>query len=305
MITDLHRKYRPNSFDKVLGQDATISSIRHLFDINKVPHSFLFISGSGVGKTTISRIIAQNLDAELVEIDAATHTGIDDMKEIADTVSTKSWLGAGKYFVIIDECHQLSKSSWNSWLKLVEEPPEHLYFSFCTTEPDKVPETIKTRCHVYTLKYIDDESLYALAEYVCEEEHIDLPKNSIHIIIKESNGSARRLLNLISQIRGCKTIEELKDMLGSAVDKVEVIDLCRLIVNERTSARDLLRALKVLKNTNPESIRIQICNYLNACILSGKDTRYFLNLLANFTHPYTQQTGFSELVVDIFASKGL
>lgn len=305
MITDLHRKYRPDTFDKVLGQESTTSSIKHLFEINKVPHAFLFISNSGLGKTTISRIIANTLKAELVEIDAATHTGIDDMKEIANAVSTKSWTGNGRYFVIIDECHQLSKSSWNSWLKLVEEPPEHLYFSFCTTEPDKVPNTIKTRCHVYTLKDIDEDNLYAIAEYVCEEEEIDLVKDSIHLIVKESDGSARKLLNLISQVRGCKTIEEIKDMLGSAIDKPEVANLCRFIVGDKKNTKDLIKILQSLKNTNPESIRIQICNYLNACILKGSNTIYFLDLLELFIHPYTQQTGFSELIIDSFASTKL
>jgi len=129
---DFHIKYRPASLDEVLGQDAVVKSLETLFKKKDMPHAFLFTGGSGCGKTTLAMIVADQVGcegAQIEEIDAATHTGIDDWREIAKQLQYAGFGNNSRKFVIVDECHQLSKSSWNSLLKIIEEPPAHVFFA--------------------------------------------------------------------------------------------------------------------------------------------------------------------------------
>ena len=144
----LHIKWRPQKLNDVISHAFVVSSLKALLKEKECPHSFLFTGPSGVGKTTLARIVASYLEAAVLEIDAATNTGIDAMRAVQDMARYKA-IDNEKRVVIIDECHALSKQTWQSLLKIVEEPPAHLYWAFCTTEPDKVPATIKTRCVQY------------------------------------------------------------------------------------------------------------------------------------------------------------
>jgi len=299
---ELDKLYRPKTLDQVIGQDLIVDSIKNLFQKNSVPHVFLFTGGSGVGKTSIARIIAHDLDcAEVYEVDASTFTGVDDMRDTAENLKFTSFIGNGRKFLILDECHMLSKSAWNSWLKMIEEPPEHVYICFCTTELSKVPTTIQTRCHRYTLKEISTDLLSAFVEMVSENEKIELPKGTFDLLAKESYGSARQVLVFLSQIRNCKTVEEVAEIIGSAENNTQVVELCRLIINRGTLSK-ALSTLKKLKDTNPYSIKIQIMNYLVGCVLNSKndkDIERFLALLEVFDRQVDNQTGFAILVLCI------
>lgn len=294
--------YRPKTLDQVIGQDIVIDSIKKLFQKNSVPHVFLFTGNSGVGKTTVTRILANDLDcAEVYEVDASTFTGVDDMRTTAENLKFASFIGNGRKFLILDECHMLSKSAWNSWLKMIEEPPEHVYICFCTTELSKVPTTIQTRCHKYLLKDISTDLLSAFVETIAENEKIELPKGTFDLLAKESYGSARQVLVFLSQVRNCKTLEEVADIIGSAETNTQVIELCRLIVS-RNTLKKALSVLGKLKDVNPYSIKIQIMNYLVGCVLNSKndnDTERFLALLEVFDRQVDNQTGFAILVLCI------
>jgi len=287
---NLDKKYRPQKLSQVIGQDAIIKSINNLSkDISKFPHSFLFVGNSGTGKTTLARILASMLkvnDSEILEVDAATYTGADEMKAVAETLVHKSMFGNGRKFLILDECQMLSKAAWNSWLKIIEEPPEHLYIALCTTEAAKVPITIKTRCHVYKLNDISYNDLIDLICFVKDEEVLILPDGSEDLIATESNGSARQALVYLSQVASVSTIEEARDLIKSGLKSDATIQLCRMLVNtnnnDLTGLMKAVMLLKTMKDLNMYSLWKTIREYITSCVLSSKTERdlvFFLNLL--------------------------
>ena len=182
MITETYiTKYRPISLDEVIGHKNVIISLQELFK-NKatLPHGFIFVSDPGCGKTSFSRIIGNKLDCidtNIIEVDAGIVTGVDAMREL---ISNLRYGGLGlnsNKLVILDEVHKLSSSAWDALLKTLEEPPPHVYFCLCTTDGKKVPETIKTRCHVYNLKPVDSNEIYNLLKLVKEIQNLVIPND--------------------------------------------------------------------------------------------------------------------------------
>ncbi len=130
----LINKYRPETWDEVVGHDEVLTALQRALSQDTRPHSFLLSGPPGLGKTTLARIIAGDLHCEIVEISGATHSGVDNMREIVELGSHMSLSGAGRRMFILDECQRISKGGWDALLKITEEPPEHLFFALCTTE---------------------------------------------------------------------------------------------------------------------------------------------------------------------------
>lgn len=266
------------------------------------PHAILLSGDNGIGKTTIARIIANELKAEVIEVDGSTFGRAEIMRDLAETVKYPP-LGIYKTrMLIIDECHGLSKVAFDSWLKLVEEPPPYLYFAFCTTEEDKVVKGIKQRCQHFKLKPVATEEIEALVMFVSEEEGIKLPKGAETLIAKESQGSPRQALVFLSQVRNCETLEQVADILHSAYEQANIWEICKLIVTKR----DMMRLFKMifdLKDTSIYSLKILIVNYILGCIKKAKsetELNRFLAMLAHLSEVSTDpQFGFSELLVAI------
>ena len=150
----LHLKYRPTNLDEVIGQNAVVQSLKQQLTGQSTPHAFLFLGPSGVGKTSIARILAGMMkcdDANILEIDAATHSGVENMRSVTQMAQYRGIGESPNKFIIVDEVHALSKATFQSLLLSIEEPPPHVYWALCTTEPDKIPTTIKTRCAAYDL----------------------------------------------------------------------------------------------------------------------------------------------------------
>jgi DNA polymerase III subunit gamma/tau len=212
--TSLLTKYRPASFDKVLGNTATVRSLERAIK-NKWGHAFLFTGRSGIGKTTLAYITAAALGcqpADRVEVDAAANSGVDDMRSVSGGLIYYP-LGGGVKAIIIDECHMLSSSAWNSLLKIIEQPPEFAYWLLCTTQRTKIPDTIRSRCLHYDLKPVDCLSLVGLVNTVAERQHIKLPDGIARLCAKKAEGSARQALANLGICADAKSYAEAAEVL--------------------------------------------------------------------------------------------
>jgi len=295
----LHLKYRPTTLEEVIGQ-AHVKNIPDL--LKQGMHSFLFFGNSGTGKTTLSRILGNILDiTDVMEIDSATYTGVEDMRELADNLRYKSLRGNGKKLLILDECHMLSKSSWNSLLKLLEEPPPHSYLALCTTEIGKVPSTIQTRCAKYQLNDLASEELKVLVDTVSKKEDIELSDEIKNTIVEFSLGSARQALVLLAQCRDVETVDEFIAVCRQSEGTLDAIDLCRALIKGK-GIEVISSILKDMKGKNMFAVKMSISNYLTGCILranSKNEALKFLSLLECFDRPI-EQHDFSALVLSVY-----
>jgi DNA polymerase-3 subunit gamma/tau len=257
----LSLKYRPQSFDEVIGQDVTVQIIKNAIKMDRIPNAYLLTGIRGVGKTTTARIIAkaincknlENLEKkcdgfchceaitnsnhiDVLEMDAASKTGIDDIRELID--SAKYYPTSAKYKVfIIDEVHMLSKQAFNGLLKTLEEPPPHLKFILATTEVKKIPLTIISRCQRFDLRRIKLEEMLSFLKRIFEKEKAKINDKALMLIAKASEGSVRDALSILDQaistfnVLGEEITEvSVRTMLGIA-DRSRIIDLVRLIID--------------------------------------------------------------------------
>lgn len=286
----LHVKYRPTTFDHLIGQDAAVASIEEALKKATRPHAFLLTGPSGCGKTTIARIIARELQAsDVVEVDAASNSGVEAMREI---VAASRYQGFGKTpnkAIIIDECHALSKSAWQAMLKPIEEPPAHVFFFLCTTEAGKVPETIRTRCHSYDLKPYRYDDLMDLLERVDAAEKLNTPDSILKLVGRACDGSPRKALVMLSMVQSCRDADEAARLLESPLEDVEIIELCRKLLKGSLSFIDVTATLKRMPEMPAESVRIVLVNYFAGCVMNArteKEAARMLDILAAFSKPF-------------------
>jgi DNA polymerase-3 subunit gamma/tau len=219
----LARKYRPQSFSDVIGQDTVVRTLQNAIEGKRIHHAYLFAGVRGVGKTTAARILAkalncvkgpttepcnecvicreitEGIDMDVREIDAATYTGVDNIRELRDVTQFQPARDRNRIF-IIDEAHMLSTGAWNALLKLLEEPPPHVVFMFATTEINKVPQTIISRVQREMLRKITLDELIARVRKICESEGIEADRGAIEIIARRGEGSVRDSLSLLDQV---------------------------------------------------------------------------------------------------------
>jgi len=257
----LSLKYRPQSFDEVIGQDVMVQIIKNAIKMDRIPNAYLLTGIRGVGKTTTARIIAkaincknsENLEKkcqgfchceaitnsnhiDVLEMDAASKTGIDDIRELID--SAKYYPTSAKYKVfIIDEVHMLSKQAFNGLLKTLEEPPPHLKFILATTEVKKIPLTIISRCQRFDLRRIKLEEMVSFLKKISEKEKAKINEKALLLIAKASEGSVRDALSILDQAISTFNVlgEEITEisvriMLGIA-DRSRIIDIVRLVID--------------------------------------------------------------------------
>ena len=303
-MSTLHTKYRPETFKEVVGHTEAAKSIERVLHEGK-SQVFLFTGPSGCGKTTLARIIANTVGCEphnLIEIDAATNNGIDDMRKVTEGLLYAALGKNPAKVIILDEAHGLSKQAWQSLLKSIEEPPKNVYWCICTTEGDKIPETIRTRCVCYDLKPIATDEIHKLLQEVAESEKMVASDDVLFLIAEKAQGSPRRALTLLSQAGHCKTRKEAVSLLkNSTADEGEAIDLCRLLV-KGASWSEVMEKVNAMKDQNPEGIRIVITHYLTTCILGTKDPSKagpLIQMLDCFIQPYPHTTNVGPLLVSL------
>lgn len=304
---DLHLTYRPASLDEVIGQDAIVKSIRGLIEDEGLPHSFLFHGPSGVGKTTMARIIAKEVGCSknnIMEFDAASHSGVDAVRELTSGLRYAGIGNSPNKIYIIDECHSLSKQAWQVLLKPIEEPMGHVYFVLCTTELSKVPKTIQTRCHSYGFKDASYDNLIDLLESINDEEDFGIEDDLVQYIAKQSEGSYRQAIVNLSACRNATDKKEAAGILSTVADNKEVIDLCRLLIGGRSS---FVEAVKIASSISkdggvqPESVRIIVLNYMAAVLMKNpnKDAEGVLSIMDSFSTPYDKSEKMAPLLLSL------
>jgi len=198
----LYRKYRPKSFSEVLGQDHIVSVLESSIETNKVSHAYLFVGSRGIGKTSVARIFAKEIgvsENDLYEIDAASNRGIEDIRNLRDGARVLPFDSKYKVY-IIDEVHMLSKDAWGALLKTLEEPPKHVIFILATTEVHKVPETIISRCQVFTFRKASDLISKNMLLDVAKKEGFELDSGGAELLAILGDGSFRDALGMLQKI---------------------------------------------------------------------------------------------------------
>src|SRR5258708_5612725 len=198
----LYRKYRPKSFNEVLGQDHIVSVLESSIKERKVSHAYLFVGSRGTGKTSVARIFAKDIgvsENDLYEIDAASNRGIEDIRQLRDGVRVLPFDSKYKIY-IIDEVHMLSKDAWGALLKTLEEPPQHVIFILATTELQKVPDTIISRCQVFNFRKPSNSILKSTLINVAKKEGYDLDKSGAELLAILGDGSFRDALGVLQKV---------------------------------------------------------------------------------------------------------
>jgi DNA polymerase-3 subunit gamma/tau len=262
-VTALYRKYRPQGFDEVVGQDAVVRTLRNAIEHGQVRQAYLFAGPRGTGKTSMARILAKSLNCasasgptttpdttchvcvaiangtslDVVEMDAASQRGIDDIREIRERVVLQPVEGRHKVY-ILDEAHQLTDAAWNALLKLIEEPPPHLLFVFCTTDVSKVIPTVRSRCQTFVFQRPRLSELVTLLRRVAEGEGIQAPDAALSLIARSARGSFRDAVSTLDQLaaatNGTVDAQSVLQLVG-AVEEETLLRLCDMVVDRDTA----------------------------------------------------------------------
>ena len=275
----LARKWRPKSFEALVGQDNTVQALSNALDNDRLHHAYLFSGTRGVGKTTLARILAKSLNCEqsvsskpcqkcstcididkgrfidLIEVDAATNTKVESMRDLLENSQYAPTSGRFKVY-IIDEVHMLSKSAFNSMLKTLEEPPSHVKFILATTDPKKIPITVISRCLQFNLKQMTTESISSYLKNILKEEKINAENEALDIISKAAHGSMRDALSILDQAIAYSGIEisteKIISMLGT-IDDVFLVSILNALAEDNGA-----KVMKLSKEMNQKSISFDL-----------------------------------------------
>lgn len=215
-MESLNLKYRPHEFKDVNGQTTLVKILERQVETNSFKNCIILSGPSGCGKTTLARIFANKINKGLgqpIEIDGASNNGVDNVRQIIDSAQERSLDSEYKIY-IIDECHMITTQAWNAMLKLVEEPPKYTLFFFCTTDPQKIPQTIVNRCQVFTLSRVNNEDIKNRLSYICSNEGISFTQEGIELLTKAAQGSMRQAIAYLDKLRD----------YNNSVSKEEVIE---------------------------------------------------------------------------------
>ena len=298
MYHALYRKYRPMTFDDVVGQNSIVTTLRNSIINKTFSHAYMFFGPRGTGKTTISKIFARSINCEepingcscgncpkclhsfekecvdIIEIDAASNNGVDEIRELKNKISlVPAELNYKVY--IIDEVHMLSIGAFNALLKTLEEPPEHAIFILATTDPQKVPETIISRCQCFSFKRISDNAIVDRMKFITEKENISIEEDVLHDIAKFSDGGMRDALGLLDKLSSYTDKKITSDSFAELNGTITKCDLERLVDNIfSNNIGEILTYIVDINNSGKNLIQviIQLLDYLQNTLFS-----YYVN----------------------------
>lgn len=287
----LHVRLRPKRLEDVIGQGPVIKSLANVLKSDRRPHAYLFTGPSGTGKTTLGRIVAAavgTLPMNILEIDAATHSGVDSMREVTGMARYAGFGASTTRTIIVDEAHALSKATWESLLLSIEHPPKHVYWILCTTEDHKVPKTIRTRCHAYELKAVNADDIADYLIRIADENNIKTTEDICIAAARKAEGSVRQAIQYLSQIDGITDKQEAMSLMASVIEDPQIIDLARRLVDDKLTWKDVTKTLKGNPDVSPETVRLTVLNYLAAVALNADGDRAarLLGAMQHFAEPY-------------------
>ena len=311
MYQALYRKYRPKNFNEMIGQDVIVKTLQNAISRNKISHAYLFTGPRGTGKTSTAKIFAKTINCEqpengipcekcvcctqinnqqnvdIIEIDAASNNGVDEIRELKNKVNLVPSISKYKVY-IIDEVHMLSTSAFNALLKTLEEPPSHVIFILATTDPHKVLPTILSRCQRYDFKKVSENKIYDRLKYVCEQEKITIDDSALKEISRLANGGLRDALSILDQVAAYSndtiTEKNVHDVNGTITQN----DLKKMILSLTND--DLLNIFNIIDdydNSGKNFVKLieEIILFYKNILLMKKIPNYFDN---NYSELYTE-----------------
>ncbi|MBR0197220.1 MAG: DNA polymerase III subunit gamma/tau [Kiritimatiellae bacterium] len=290
-------KYRPMTFSDVVGQENVVKTLRNAIEYNRIANAYLFIGSRGIGKTTLSRIFAKALNCrhegdsgsiepcgkcvncheiaagrslDVIELDAASHNKVEDVRPIIEAVQFQPVTSKYKIF-IIDECHMLSAAAWNALLKTLEEPPPYVKFVFATTEGDKVLATIVSRCQRFDLRRIQTNDIVSRLKYICGKENIDADEDALLAIARGAEGGMRDALSSLDQLvsfKGTKILEEDALSVFGLVSRSALENLASAIINGESAK--ILDAIELFDSSgkNLRRLAAELLNHFRNLVVA-------------------------------------
>lgn len=295
----LYNKYRPNSFEDMVGNEGAIAQLKKITAKKTHPHVYLFTGPAGTGKTTLARIIAGMVGAselDIKEINSANNRGIDTARNILNEMRYNPSADSDAIVYILDECHKFTNDMQNALLKPTEDTPEHVYFFLCTTDPQKIIKPLRSRCTEIKLNSLTAKEMETVLKRVIKAEKLDISEDSIDEIIEKANGGSRDALILLETLSGSDKKDHAKILKSMTIsdEDPDVIELCRVLLNEKSGWKDVCAVLKKLKEASKlddaESVRYMVLGYMNAVITNGKMMPRAVAALEAFAEP-TYNTG--------------
>lgn len=298
---ELYRKYRPNSFDEVVGNETAIKSLRK--ELENGSHVFLFTGSAGCGKTTLARIVAKEVGAgelSIREINSAENRGIDTAREILEQMRYNPSDGSSMVW-ILDEMHMITNAGQNALLKALEEVPESVYFMLCTTDPQKLITPLKSRCSIINVQPLSEDDMRYLLKRTARAEKIKLSNEVYDKIIEIAQGGSRKALKLLAKVLYLDSDEERFSVLKSenVSENEETIEFCRALLKKGNSFATIAGILKKLDISDAEKIRQAVMGYMNAVLLNGKVVPEAVAAIQAFSSADTYRNGKFSLTVAI------
>lgn len=285
---ELYKKYRPQNFSEMIGNEAVIASLQSMIETKKLPHTLLFSGQSGTGKTTLARIIAHELgctDSDVSEMNMSSQElrGIGGVQEITNTLGYKSLSGRPRV-IILDECDQMTNDAQKLLKKPLEDTYEHIYFCLCTTRPEKLVRDIITRATQIELELVPVRTLARYLRKIAEQENEQLDTSFAQKIAEKSEGSTRKAMVFLDQVLKVDA-DKREKLLNSitAEENTEAIDLCRALL-KKESWQSIATILKSLKS-DAESTRYVVLAYMNSVLLSQGNNRA-CEVIIRFSTPF-------------------
>ncbi|MDD5469373.1 MAG: DNA polymerase III subunit gamma/tau [Candidatus Peribacteraceae bacterium] len=301
----LYRQYRPQSFADVIGQDHIVTTLEQAAAQEKLAHAYLFAGSRGTGKTSVARILAKTIMVrnirdeavkkqivkgveegnivDLLEIDAASNRGIDDIRDLVEKIQF-SPVAAGAKVYIIDEVHMLTKEAFNALLKTLEEPPPYAFFILATTELSKIPVTIQSRCQCFPFRHIRDDDIIRRLQYIVDCEKIIVEREALRAIARHAEGGMRDAIALLDQLRSLEkiTVADVQERIGSTGNEY-IEDIFRAI--DAKDAQSLVTTLKILEeNGVPTDVFLRqllsvVRRKLRHAIMEGEQGAYLIGIV--------------------------